>query len=73
MTALDTHGLASRIKEQRKLCKLTQEQTAERLDITYSSYAKIENAYQTPSLQTLAAIAQVLDVSLDYLVFGTEK
>ena len=49
---------------------LTQEQAAEQVGITYSSYVKIENAFQTPSLSTLVKISEVLDVSLDWLVFG---
>ncbi len=70
MIELDTKGLAQRIKMQRYYLGLTQEQAAEAIGITYSSYVKIENAFQTPSLKTLATIAMVLNISLDWLVFG---
>ncbi|MEY8233823.1 helix-turn-helix transcriptional regulator [Oscillospiraceae bacterium 50-16] len=62
--------LSARIKAHRKYRGLTQEQAAEQVGITYSSYVKIENAFQTPSLSTLVKISEVLDVSLDWLVFG---
>lgn len=62
--------LSARIKAHRKHRGLTQEQAAEQIGITYSSYVKIENAFQTPSLSTLVKISEVLDVSLDWLVFG---
>ena len=42
--------LSARIKAHRKYRGLTQEQAAEQVGITYSSYVKIENAFQTPSL-----------------------
>lgn len=64
--------LSRRIKAQRKYLGYTQEQVAERVGITYSSYVKIENAFQCPSLHTLASISLVLDISLDKLVFGKQ-
>lgn len=70
MIELDKKELARRMKAQRKYLGLTQEQVAEAVGITYSSYVKIENAFQTPSLVTLATISQVLQISLDWLVFG---
>lgn len=70
MYEIQKEKLSSRIKKRRKSMGLTQEQAAEEVGITYSSYVKIENAFQTPSLATLAAISQVLHISLDILVFG---
>jgi transcriptional regulator with XRE-family HTH domain len=35
-----------------------------------SSYSKIENAFQKPSLDTLIIIAEKLDISIDYIVRG---
>lgn len=64
--------LSRRIKAQRKYLGLTQEQVAEKVGITYSSYVKIENAFQCPSLSTLASISLTLNISLDKLVFGEQ-
>ena len=70
MIELNQREMANRMKAQRKYLGLTQEQVAEAVGITYSSYVKIENTFQSPSLTTLVAISQVLQTSLDWLVFG---
>lgn len=70
MIELNQREMANRMKAQRKYLGLTQEQVAEAVGITYSSYVKIENTFQSPSLATLVAISQVLQTSLDWLVFG---
>jgi len=70
MMKLNQREMANRMKAQRKYLGLTQEQVAEAVGITYSSYVKIENTFQSPSLETLVAISQVLQTSLDWLVFG---
>ena len=51
----------------------TQEQFAELLGISPSSYTRIENTFQRPALDTLIKIAKRLEVSLDYLVFGDDE
>ena len=65
--------MANRIKQRRKSLKYTQEQFAELLGISANSYTRIENAFQRPALNTLIRIAQHLDLSLDYIVFGSDK
>jgi transcriptional regulator with XRE-family HTH domain len=65
--------MAARIKERRDLLGYTQEQFAEIIDLSVSSYTKIENAFQKPALDTLIRIAAKLNVSLDFLVFGGDK
>lgn len=72
MTNIELKEMADRIKTQRKKLSYTQERFCEILDISVSSYAKIENAFQKPSLDTLVKISKNLGVSLDYLVFGTD-
>ncbi|MFI3201653.1 MAG: helix-turn-helix transcriptional regulator [Eubacteriales bacterium] len=72
MTNKHLKAMASRIKEQRKQLHFTQESFSEVIDLSLSSYSKIENAYQKPSLDTLINIAKYLDVSIDYLVYGDE-
>lgn len=70
MFQVDYEAMAHRIKAQRKYMSLTQEQVSEIIGISYSSYVKIENAFQHPSLTTLARISQTLNISLDKLIFG---
>jgi len=66
-------AMADRIKSRREFLGFTQERFCEVIDLSASSYTKIENAFQKPSLDTLIKIAKKLDLSLDYIVFGTEE
>ena len=57
-----------RLQEQRKLYGYTQRQMAEFLDITQPSYIRYENGTSEPTLEKLAIIADIFDVSVDYLL-----
>ena len=70
MNKKDRERMASFIKEKRNACGYTQEYVAERSGISYSYYTKIENGFQTPSLDTLLSIASLLHLSLDKMFFG---
>ena len=72
MTKQEQKQMANRIKEQRKSLHYTQEQFAEIIGISASSYTRIENAFQNPSMDTLIKISRNLRISLDYIVFGDE-
>ena len=65
-----TADIASRIKSYRMIKKISQEKMSELLDITFSNYTKMENAYQNLTVKNLVNISKILDVSLDTLVFG---
>ena len=56
--------LGSRIKDIRKLKKLTQEQLAELIGIETGSLSSIESGRHFPSLITLEKISKTLDVKL---------
>ena len=66
-------AMARRIKQKRGFLGLTQEQVAENVKISYSSYTKIENGFQNPSLDTLIGISSILKMSLDEMVFGYDE
>ena len=57
-----------RIKEQRKLYGFTQRDIAERLGISQPSYIRYENGSSEPSQENLVKIADIFDVSVDYLL-----
>jgi len=63
-------AMATRIKEKRRKMHLTQEQAVAKLNISYSSYTKIENGLQNPSLDTLIDISLLLKMTLDEIIFG---
>lgn len=66
-------AMARRIKQKRGFLRFTQEQVAESVKISYSSYTKIENGFQNPSLDTLIGISLILKMSLDEMVFGYDE
>lgn len=73
MTKIHLKEMANRIKARRIELKFTQEQFSELIGLSTSSYTKIENAFQTPSIDTLIKIVTNLDISLDYIVFGIDR
>ena len=64
---------AERLKTLRKQVKLTQAQIAEKLDISQQAYASWERGVKKPTQENLVKIAQVLNVSIDYLVGNSEE
>ena len=57
-----------RLVEQRKLNNMTQRQMAEHLGIAQPSYIRYENGSAEPSLDALVKLADLFDVSVDYLL-----
>lgn len=66
-------AFAVRLKELRKQAHLTQVEFAKRLGIGQSSYADWERGKKKPTQENLVKIAQVLNVSIDYLVGNSEE
>lgn len=62
--------ISNRIKQCRNKIGLTQEEVAEKIGLTYSSYTKIENGLVGLSIETLLKIAEFYDISLDFLIYG---
>lgn len=62
--------LGQQIRKQRKAKKYTLEQLAEKLDVSTTFIGQIERAKGIPSLETLVKIANVLEISVDSLLFG---
>ena len=63
--------MGDRIKEIRKKNSLTQEQLAEKLDISVEYVSQIERGMKIPSMQIFIKLVEVLDVSADYLIRDT--
>ncbi len=64
--------LARRLKECRKQRGLTQMQVAVYCDITEKAYQNYELMTREPKLEILARIADLYEVSLDYLAGRTD-
>ena len=60
--------IGNRIKEQRKILKLTQPQLAEKINMSIDSIKKMETDKMTPSVETLSKLADLFGCSADYLM-----
>ena len=65
--------LAKRLKECRKAKGLTQMQVATYCDITEKAYQNYELMTREPKLEILVRIADLFQVSLDYLTGRTDR
>ena len=62
--------MGKRIQERRKTLRLTQEELAERADITKQTVSRIENGQRDIGARNLFKVAKALDISPDYLLTG---
>ncbi|MGN1062651.1 MAG: helix-turn-helix domain-containing protein [Candidatus Scatosoma sp.] len=60
--------LSKTLKELRRSFSYTQRQVAEKLNITYQSYQAYERQTALPSLPVFIALAELYDVSMDFLI-----
>lgn len=58
----------AKLKQARQNSKLSQEQLAEKLNVSRSAIAKWETDKGMPDIDNLKAISQLLDISIDYLL-----
>ena len=63
---------SERLKTLRKEKKLTQKELAEQIGISQKSYSHWETGKNEPSLENLIKLADLLEVSIDWL-FGREQ
>ena len=68
---IDYAALGARIRKARKSKKLTQEQLGEFCSLSAAHIGHIERGTRIPSLETLFRISNILQVSLDWLVFDS--
>ena len=64
---------SERLKELRKKANFTQVEVAEKLGISQPAYASWERGVKKPTQENLIKIAQVLNVSVDYLIGNSEE
>lgn len=62
-------NFSKNLKIRRKQLGFTQEKLCEKLEISYSHYVKLENGINAPSFETLINISNVLNISIDTLIF----
>jgi transcriptional regulator with XRE-family HTH domain len=60
--------MGERIREARKKSNLTQEQLAEKLDVSFTYVSELERNLKMPSMQLFIKLIETLDVSADELL-----
>lgn len=70
---IDYEALGKRIANLRKKRRLTQEQMAEKTELSTNYISHIENSHSIPSLETLMKLCEVLNVTPDELLLGTRQ
>lgn len=59
--------LSEKIKEYRKIFSLSQEQLAEKLNVSRQVVTKLENDDWLPDIENLKSISKLMKISIDYL------
>ena len=59
-----------RIRDLRKELGWTQEELAEKTNVSWNTIAKIECGLRNPSVDLIIAFTEVFDTTIDYLVLG---
>lgn len=61
------------IKKYRALKNMSQEDLAEQLNVTRQAVSNWETGKTQPDIETLHNISMILDVSIEELIYGTER
>ncbi len=69
---MDWLEIGKRIRKQRERLGYTRESLAEKIDVTPKFCSDIELGVKGMSVATLCRIATVLNLSADYILFGTQ-
>lgn len=70
---MDWGAIGSRIRKQREQFGYTREEFAEMLNVTPKFCADIELGNKGMSVQTLCKISDILKLSADYILFGSDR
>jgi len=71
--SVDYKVIGTRIKAKRKACKLTQEEIAEKLDVTVGYISQVERGVTKINLDLLCRISSILDCDIAYFVSGASS
>ena len=68
---MDYVDMGKRVRKQRQLIGLTQQELAERIGVSTSFVGHVERGTRKASLETLVALSNALAVGVDYLLAGS--
>ncbi|WP_250228226.1 helix-turn-helix domain-containing protein [Anaeropeptidivorans aminofermentans] len=69
---MDKHIFSRRLKELRIAKNLTQEQVSALIDVSRPTYSNYETGLRKPSIQIINKIADVFEISVDWLFGRTD-
>ncbi len=70
---LNSIKVGSFIMDKRKSIGLTQQQLAQKLNVSFQAVSKWENGTTYPNIEILKDLATVLNVTVDEILSGNEK
>ncbi|MFR5709039.1 helix-turn-helix domain-containing protein [Faecalitalea cylindroides] len=70
---IDYKLIGTRIKNRRLELNLTQNQLSQKANISITYVSKIEHGHVTPTLETYALLAEILQTDLSKLITGSSK
>jgi len=70
---IDYKGIGNRIRERRVYLGFSQEELAFECNLSVPYISQVENGHKSISLNALLQVADVIDCTLDWLVFGTDS
>ena len=65
---MNKQTMGDRIKESRVKCGFTQEELAEKADVTSTYISELERGLKLPSMPLFLKLVELLNVSADYLI-----
>ncbi len=65
-------GMGKRIAARRKALGITQEEIAEKLDVSTQMISNLECGKKAIRLQNLVKLSEILNISIDYLLTGKQ-
>lgn len=70
---IDYKGIGNRIRERRVYLGFSQEELAFECNLSVPYISQVENGHKSISLNALLQVADVIDCTLDWLVFGADS
>lgn len=70
MTSAELKAIGNRISTRRKQLNYTQEQIAEKMDVSIQMVSNLERGNKAIKIENLIKISEILNVSTDYILTG---
>ncbi len=70
---MDFKAMGKRIRALRKKAGITQRELAEAVGVSREFITVLEAGYRIPTVTTLCGIAEKLNVTIDYLIYGDKE